>query len=305
MSDSNPTPQPQTQPSTTIPKSCEACLRGGFPMKRELLSFTTLFFIGCTTVLAVFLLNEKRELLALKRQAPKTEQKSETSEKKWELPQVKTVTSAIDLPDPATTGKMSVENAIAMRRSRRTFATTPVSLQNLSQILWSAQGITDPKTGYRTAPSGMSAFPFTAYVVVRNVTGVAPGFYQYMPEKNQLGDVGIANAGELLTAAGVQAGAQQAPVVVVLAASPAKTAAKLRNPGDPMVDVLLEAGHIGQNMYLQAESLKMAMVVMGGFDAKKVGQALKLDTNEEAVYLIPVGNRATETATPAATTAGR
>ncbi len=305
MTDSTPLQTPTPAPSQTatpaqLPKNCEACLRGGFPLKKEILSFAVVLLIGVASVLFVLLINEKRKNLSINTQKPEV-QTQQVEAKKWTLPPEKTIVSVISLPAPSLKGVESVETAIATRRSRRTFAETPVTVENLSQLLWSAQGITDAEHGYRTAPSGMSAYPFTVYVVVRNVAGVTPGLYEYIPEKNQIGSLGIANAGDLLTAAGVQAGAQQAPVVFLLSASPAKTVAKLKTAGsDPMTDVLLEAGHIGQNMYLQAESLKMSMVVMGGFDAQKVGNAMKLDANEEVVYIVPVGNRAPET--PAAVT---
>ncbi len=293
----SPSKAPSAATPSALPKTCDTCIRGGFPLKKEILSFVVVAMIGLSTVLFVLLINEKRKTLTASSQAAPSVTQTKTEVKKWSLPEQKSITEFISLPAPELKGKESVEAAIATRRSRRTFATTALSLKDLSQLLWSAQGITDPKTGYRTAPSGMSGFPFTVYVVVRNVTGLNPGLYQYIPEKNQLGNLNIANAGDLLTAAGVQAGAQQSPVVFLLSAAPAKTAAKLKTAGaDPMTDVLLEAGHIGQNMYLQAESLNLAMVVMGGFDAKKVGTAMKLDVNEETVYIVPVGNRAPDVA---------
>jgi|GEM_PF-1159219 len=320
MTDSSPIQNPLTQPEQVVPssyspstgqvnktaplKTCDTCVRGGFPLKKEVLSLVVILLIGLATVLFVLLINEKRKILTATQQKP-SDKSSGASQpvRQWQLPTKKMVVRTISLPNPVLKGTQSVEAAIATRRSRRTFAETPISLKNLSQILWSAQGITDLKNGYRTVPSGMSAYPFTVYVVVRNVDGVEPGLYEYLPEKNQLGDLEIANAGDLLSSAGVQAGAQQAPVVFLLSASPAKTAAKLKTAGaDPMTDVLLEAGHIGQNMYLQVENLGMSMVVMGGFNAQKVGTALTIDSNEEVVYLIPVGNRAVETSSTPSTT---
>lgn len=210
---------------------------------------------------------------------------------KYTLPQTRTYDNQIALPKPKTSGGLAVETAIQQRRSRREFSTEPVAMSELSQLLWAAQGITDPETGHRTAPSARESYPFTMFVVVKNVAGLNPGLYEYLPKEHALGVMNLSNAGELLNSAGVQPGAQSAPVDFVLAASYG-TAEKIL--GETAVSSsLLEAGHIGQNMYLQTESLQMAMVVMGGFDAKKVGTALSLDPAESVVYLMPFGHRST------------
>lgn len=276
-------------------KDCDQCLKGGMPLKRELLSFFVILLIGLSTLLTVLFVNEKRKSVVY---APTTEveQTAEVArdQKKYEMPSVKTMIAMVDLPSPVLTGTSDLEEVIANRRSRRTFAETPVTLENLSQVLWSAQGITDKEHGYRAAPSGKSAYPYTMYVVVRNVEDLKPGLYEYLPEKNQLGDLGMANAGDILAGAGVQDGAIKAPVVLVMAAAPAKMVGKFPD-SDPMKNVYLEAGHIGQNIYLEVESLDMATVVMGGFSPVAVGEALKLDVaNEEIVYIVPVGNRLEE-----------
>ncbi|MDQ5951831.1 MAG: hypothetical protein QG639_1112, partial [Patescibacteria group bacterium] len=159
-------------------------------------------------------------------------------------------------------------------------------------LLWSAQGITDTETGHRAAPSARGAYPFTVFVVVRNVDDLTPGLYEYLPAQHALGDMKVVNAGELLSGAGVQPGAQEAPDVFVLSAAYGKAQKTLGESAQ--TSTLLEAGHIGQNMYLQTESLGMSMVVMGGFDSQKVGSALSLDPAETVVYLMPFGNSAPE-----------
>lgn len=203
-------------------------------------------------------------------------------------PQDRTYAQAIQLPQPSTTKGMPLEKAIQERRSRRDFSDKPVTMAELSQLLWSAQGITDPETGHRAAPSARGAYPFTVFVVVRNVSGLEPGLYEYLPKTQSLGSLMLADAGQKLSGAGVQPGAQQAPVVFVLSAAYGKAQKTL---GESAVSSsLLEAGHIGQNMYLQTESLRMSMVVMAGFDAAKVGSALSLDPAETVVYLMPFGH---------------
>lgn len=206
----------------------------------------------------------------------------------YPIPGVRKYAAPIPLPKPVTTKGMAVEKAIQERRSRRDFSDQPVTLAELGQLLWAAQGITDPATGHRAAPSARGAYPFTVFVVVRNVEGIMPGLYEYLPQTHSVGYIDLRDAGDRLSAAGVQPGAQQAPVVFVLTAAYGKAQKTL---GDSVVSSsLLEAGHIGQNMYLQTESLQMSMVVMAGFDATKVGSALFLDPAETVVYLMPFGH---------------
>lgn len=211
----------------------------------------------------------------------------------YPLPQTRNYEKPIALPKPRTSGGIAVEKAIQERRSRREFSEKPVTLAELSQVLWAGQGITDPKTEHRSAPSAREAYPFTIFVVVRNVAGLQPGLYEYLPKAHALGDLQKPTAGEMLNSAAVQPGARNAPVVFLLAAAYGTAQKTL---GESAVESsLLEAGHIGQNMYLQSESLGMAMVVMGGFDPVKVGTAVMLDPAETIVYVIPFGNRAAET----------
>ena len=265
-------------------EGCGTCMKGGFPMKKEALSFITLALVATATVLGVLLINEKRANLSL----PTPESEVVVAEAKtYEMPAERVIETRIELPAPKLTGKMSVEEAIQIRRSKRTYSEEPVLLSELSQILWSGQGITDD-AGHRAAPSGKGAYPYSLYVVVRNVEGLSPGLYLYEPENNTLGDLGLADAGELLAASGVQDNSQKAPVVIAMTAVYAKTAVVF--PNDPETNTLLEGGHIGQNIYLQAEALKMATVVTGGFNSTKVGEALGLDKNESIVYLIPFGH---------------
>lgn len=273
--------------STPVKENCSNCIRGGMPMKKELLSFVVVILIAMTTFLGVMLVNEKRQN-ATTYEVIDQELVTESLVNTQEIP-VKIMDQIIDLPEPNTKGGLSLEETLNTRRSRRTFADEPVSLEELSQIVWSAQGITD-ENGHRTAPSAKSAYPFTIYLVVRNVEGLESGLYQYLPENHQLGALGIANAGEMLSSAGVQQGAQDAPVVMMLSASYGKMLAVFPE-NDPVPNTMLEAGHIGQNVYLQVEALGMSGVVMGGFDSAKVVQALNLNEAEDVVYLIPVGHR--------------
>ncbi|MEO8580968.1 MAG: SagB/ThcOx family dehydrogenase [Patescibacteria group bacterium] len=296
---SGPTPLP-TRPDPCKDGTCDKCLKGGMPMKKEILSFLLILCIGAMTVLFVLWVNEKRQLSQLTKQNASMSQDSTTSEMDADkvvstaVPSPKVMSQLIDLPKPNFKGVLSVEEALFTRRSRREFSSQPVSQFELGQILWSGQGVTDD-LGHRTSPSAREGYPFTEYVVVRNVEGLQPGLYQYLPEKHQIGYIGLANAGELLTAAGVQDNSQNAPVVIALSGAIGKMVKNF--PTNATEVTMIEAGHIGQNIYLQVESMGMSTVVTAGFDVAKVGQALQLDPSETVVYLIPLGHRSTVTPT--------
>lgn len=283
----NPMHKLDTKDCCNKPEGCGNCMKGGMPLKKEALSFITLLLIGVTTILSVLLITEKRAKLAY--QPAPVGDTTKVAMMKYEMPAVKSVREVIQLPDPKLAGTISVESALQTRRSRRFFSESPVTLQELSQILWSAQGETD-EAGHRTAPSARSAYPFSVYVVVRNVESLDAGLYVYNPKEHTLGSLGLANAGEKLIVAGVQENSQKAPVVLALVAVPAIMQA-IAPTSDPMPNVYFEAGHIGQNIYLQVEALQMATVVTGGFDKNKVAEALELDPiNQVVSYLVPFGH---------------
>ena len=83
----------------------------------------------------------------------------------------------IKLPPVKMTGKMSVEEAISQRRSKRNFSGQVLTQVQLSQVLWAAQGITN-KRGFRTTPSAGATFPLTLYVVIGKVEGISAGVYR-------------------------------------------------------------------------------------------------------------------------------
>lgn len=281
-------PSPVSTPSTTTSKP-DLLMRPGF------LSLLVFFFIGLSAFMAIMWMNEKQAGKMAKtsmeygKDAPAAMMEKDKSIS-MELPPVKPIGEVVELPEPNLTSSVSVEETLASRRSRREYADQAVTLEELGQVLWSAQGITDD-VGHRAAPSAKGAYPYTLYVVVRNVENLEPGFYQYEPDGHTLGSLGLANAGDLLIEAEVQENSQTAPVVVVMAAAGAKMIEKFPD-SDPAKNVYLEGGHIGQNIYLQVESLGMSTVVTGGFNPKAVGDALQLHSAEEVVYLVPFGHTA-------------
>lgn len=270
---------------------CGKCVKGGLPLKKEILSFVTIVMISLSTILFVLWITALRDnrSVSSREPAPVETTNTKTPSISSATPPPKPMSQITSLPDPILKGRVSIEETLTQRRSRRDFSAVPVTQAELSQVLWAAQGITD-ENGHRAAPSARSLYPFTLYVVVRNVENLPAGLYQYLPDNHSLGNINLANAGELLSAAGVQPGAQNAPVVIVMAAAFGKMVESF--PNNAAEVSYLEAGHIGQNIYLQVEGMEdLATVVMAGFNPKVVGDALNLDSSETVVYLVPLGHR--------------
>ena len=216
------------------------------------------------------------------------------------------------LPEAKTKGKMSVEEALNERRSRRAFKDESMTLAQLSQILWAGQGRTGPK-GLRTAPSAGALYPIELYAVVSNVKNLEPGVYRYEAAKGKLTPgAGVSLSTNLRPRVDYryQKGSQQlrkikdgelreklqqaclgqssigqAPVSIVIAADYARTAKKYEQRAQRYVHI--EVGHIGQNIYLQAESLGLGTCAVGAFDDEQVKDLLGI--REDPLYVMPVG----------------
>lgn len=197
--------------------------------------------------------------------------------------------SEITLPEPAYSSETSIEEALSGRRSVRTYAEGPLNMAELGQLLWACQGITDAE-GHRTAPSAGALYPLRVYAVVSRVEGLPPGVYRYIPEGHALrmtieGDMALS----LQNAALSQEAVGTAPASIVICALPERTTGKYGNRGIRYVH--MEAGHAAQNVYLQAAALDLGTVSIGAFEEGAVQKILNLSTNEEPLYIMPVGRR--------------
>ncbi len=197
----------------------------------------------------------------------------------------------VALPSPVKTSRVSLEQTLNTRRSRRSFQDKPLTLNQVSQLLWSAQGVTTDWGG-RTAPSAKSAYPLTLYLVALDVTGLEPGIYEYIPGDldpvHQLRLLQSGDFSEQMALAGVQSQFKSAPAVIAITGNFQKMKDAFDGK-DVSHNVYLEAGHVGQNLYLQAESLGLGTVATGGFDKAKSTSLLKLPTSETLIYLMPFG----------------
>lgn len=193
----------------------------------------------------------------------------------------------ITLPEPMHDSDVSLEQALLARRSIRTYSEGPLTLKELGQLLWAAQGITDP-SGKRTAPSSGALYPLEVYVVVGNVEGVSPAVYKYKPASHTLVKVLDGDRRESLSkAAGGQKSVSQGALDIVITAVYERVTRQYGERGIRYVQ--LEAGHAAQNVCLQVAALKLGTVTVGSFDDGDVKKVLGAADDEEPLYIIPVG----------------
>ncbi len=190
----------------------------------------------------------------------------------------------VDLPAPRTESAESLEEALLERRSVRAFTGQRLTLTELSQLLWAAQGIT-AEWGGRTAPSAGALYPLEVYVVTQD------GLYHYLPEGHRAELLSRTDLRVQLSRAALgEAAVYGAPAVFVITAVYARTTAKYGDRGERYVQ--LEAGHVAQNLLLQAVALGLAGVPIGAFSDDDVGRLLDLPSDRVPLYLIPVGHSA-------------
>ncbi|MDW7773237.1 MAG: SagB/ThcOx family dehydrogenase [Desulfobulbaceae bacterium] len=193
----------------------------------------------------------------------------------------------VHLPKPQLAGTNSLEQSLARRRSIRNFTGEPLSLAEISQLLWAAQGITSSE-GCRTAPSAGALYPLAIHAAAGTVENLATGVYRYIPEKHELAlTIKKDLRHELTHAALGQQSIQNSAVSLVITAVYEKTTWKYGERGIRYVH--MDAGHAAQNICLQASALKLGTVPIGAFDDSEVGRILQLQKNEIPLYILPVG----------------
>lgn len=195
----------------------------------------------------------------------------------------------IKLPAPSTSGKMPLEEAISKRRSVRKFGAQPLTLAQLSQLLWSAQGVTNAG-GHRAVPSAGATYPLELFIVVgeQTVESLKAGIYHYEATTHSLSLHSESDSRLRLAEASLgQHFIAVCPLNIVVCAIFPRTSHRYDDRGDRYVH--MEAGHVGQNISLQALALGLATVMVGAFIDGKVSEALKLDEQIKPLYLIPVG----------------
>lgn len=191
-------------------------------------------------------------------------------------------TKRIVLSEPNLAGPLTLEEALSKRRSIRRFSGRPLDLDQIGQLAWAGQGITEKTKGFRTSPSAGAIYPITLYFAT------AEGLFEYLPADHSLEKISATDIRSGLSAAALgQSAVAGAACDIIIAGSERKLAAKYRSRAQRYM--LLEAGHIAQNILLQAASLDLGSVPIGAFDIKRVGSICRLPAKLEAIYIISVG----------------
>jgi SagB-type dehydrogenase family enzyme len=188
------------------------------------------------------------------------------------------------LPKPKDKGTISVEEALSKRRSVREFSERDISLQDLSQILWAAQGITGDLWGYklRTAPSAGALYPIEIF------TASKEGVYHYDAKEHSLKQILEEDVRKELSDAALGQGfIADAPVVLIITAVFERMKVKYGERGTRYV--FAEVGHVGQNIYLQCVSIGLSTVAIGAFYDDRVQEVLGIPRDHKPVYIMPIG----------------
>jgi SagB-type dehydrogenase family enzyme len=197
------------------------------------------------------------------------------------------------LPEPKTKGSISLEEAIRKRRTIRDFIAMPLTMQQLGQLLWAAQGITEDRGYKRAAPSAGALYPMDVYVAVGDdcVEGLKAGVYHYEAVANALRLIATGDRRRALSHAALhQNWMARAPVNLVITAEYKRISVKYGNRG--VRYAMIEAGHIGQNLFLQAEALGLAAGIVGAFNDNEVVKTMEIPLSHEPLLVMPVGYKA-------------
>ena len=188
----------------------------------------------------------------------------------------------IKLPKPKEKGKLSLEETIEKRRSERNLSGKELTLEQISQLLWACQGITDKDSHYRSAPSAGATYPLEVYLV--NSQGV----FSYIPETHSLKKLKEKDLREGLSQACYNQGfVKDAAIDIVICADFKRTTRRYDARGENYV--YIEAGHAAQNLHLQAVAEGLGSLPVGAFSDDEVKKLLGLPEELIPIYVIPIG----------------
>jgi SagB-type dehydrogenase family enzyme len=202
----------------------------------------------------------------------------------------------IQLPQPKLESKTSIEKALFNRRSIRSYLNKPLTLFEISQILWAAQGITS-EDGKRTTPSAGATFPIELYLNVSNIESLTEGIYQYKPNQHALEKLFDNEQKSAIASAALnQSFIEQAAAIIIITAIFERTTNSYGKRGIQYIHQ--EAGSVAQNIHLQAVSLNIGTVMVGAFHDEKIKRLLipylqdhndNFSANEIPLLLMPLG----------------
>ncbi len=195
----------------------------------------------------------------------------------------------IPLPEPRYDSDFSIERSLLGRRSVREYSGESLTLDEVSQLLWAAQGITN-ESGHRTAPSAGGLYPLEIYIFAGNVEELSPGIYHYLPQGHELELIAEGDKrDELSEAALSQSWVKEGAMAIVITAIYERTTGKYGERGVRYVHI--EAGHVAQNICLQGVAMGLGLVTVGAFHDEDIIALLGGPAEEEPLYVIPIGRK--------------
>jgi SagB-type dehydrogenase family enzyme len=200
--------------------------------------------------------------------------------------------AVLQLPTPSTRGEVSVEEALAARRSIRSFTNQKLTAEEIGQLLWSAQGVTEKRRGFRTAPSAGALYPLEIYAVT------AEGVFKYDPAAHSMASVMKGDRRKVLSRAALgQLFVGSAPCSIVITAVYSRTAKKYGARAERYVHI--EVGCAAENVMLQAVAMNLGSVAVGAFRDAQVASAIGCSSDEKPLLIIPVGRTGAAQRAPA------
>ncbi len=188
----------------------------------------------------------------------------------------------IKLPKPKEKGNLSLEETISKRRSERSFSGKELTLEQISQLLWSCQGVTNERKGFRSAPSAGATYPLEVYLATKD------GLFLYLPNSHSIKRLKDKDLREELRNASFSQGfVKDAAVDIIICAEFKRTTSRYGTRGERYV--YIEVGHAAENVHLQVVAEGLGSVPVGAFSDSKVKDALGLPDDIIPIYIIPVG----------------
>ena len=202
----------------------------------------------------------------------------------------------IDLVKPdawKNIAKVDLVTAIGNRESRRAYTKEPLTLEEISFLLWATQGVRGEVISghaYRTVPSAGCRHAFETYMVVLNVKGLNQGIYRYLPLSHQLlfefSEDQI--AGKIVDAVFRQPYPGDASVTFIWTAIPYRMEWRYHLAAHKVIAI--DVGHVCQNLYLACEAIGAGTCAIAAYDQEALDRLLRIDGKDEfSIYLSPVG----------------
>jgi SagB-type dehydrogenase family enzyme len=203
--------------------------------------------------------------------------------------------SFIELPDPAKIKVKDIDlrEVIESRNSLRVYKDSKISLEELSFILWSTQGVKEiikGKVTIRNVPSAGARHAFETYILANSVEGLQKGLYRYIALENRLVEISFEDKidDKIMDACLCQKSVKSSAVTFIWVAIPYRMNWKYGERGYRYL--YLDAGHVCQNLYLTAQAINCGVCAIGAFDDDEMNKILNIDGKEQfTIYMGTLG----------------